>query len=144
MKKAVIYITDSHLQEGEKFACELTTSGSYEYSGKDFTVVYNETDEELQGCSTTLKVENGSRITMTRTGKYNTEMILEKERRHTCCYSTPYGELMMGVYTRKLAADMNENGGTLNFAYTIDFNNDLASENELTVKVKTVESQEDK
>jgi oxalate decarboxylase/phosphoglucose isomerase-like protein (cupin superfamily) len=37
--------------------------------------------------------------------------------------------------------DMNENGGTLRFSYTIDFNNDLASENDLTVEV-AVKNQE--
>ena len=72
---------------------------------------------------------------MTRTGKYNTELIIEKDRRHTCFYETPYGELMMGVYTKNMFTDMNENGGTLRFSYTIDFNNDLASENDLTVSV---------
>ncbi len=140
MKDAVIKITDRHLQDGEEYTCELTTSGSLDFSEDGFTVVYHETDEELKGCRTELKYSNGT-IVMTRTGKYNTELIIEKERRHTCFYSTPYGELMMGVYTNNLFTDMNENGGTLRFSYTIDFNNDLASENDLTVEV-AVKNQE--
>lgn len=140
MKDAVIKITDRHLQDGEEYTCELTTSGSLDFSEDGFTVVYHETDEELKGCRTELKYSNGT-IVMTRTGKYNTELIIEKERRHTCFYSTPYGELMMGVYTNNLFTDMNKNGGTLRFSYTIDFNNDLASENDLTVEV-AVKNQE--
>lgn len=134
MKDAVVKITDRHLQDGEEYTCELTTSGSLDFRPDGFTVVYNETDEELKGCTTTLKYENGT-IVMTRSGKYNTELIIEKDRRHTCFYATPYGELMMGVYTKNMFTDMNENGGTLRFSYTIDFNNDLASENDLTVTV---------
>lgn len=134
MKDAVIKITDRHVQDGEEYTCELTTSGSLDFRPDGFTVVYEETDEELKGCTTTLKYTNGT-IVMTRTGKYNTELIIEKDRRHTCFYSTPFGELMMGVYTNNLLTDMNENGGTLRFSYTIDFNNDLASENDLTVTV---------
>ncbi|MBR6785310.1 MAG: DUF1934 domain-containing protein [Clostridia bacterium] len=134
MKDAVVKITDRHLQDGEEYTCELTTSGSLDFRPDGFTVVYNETDEELKGCKTELKYENGV-IVMTRSGKYNTELIIEKERRHSCFYATPYGELMMGVYTKNMFTDMNENGGTLRFSYTIDFNNDLASENDLTVTV---------
>ena len=134
MKDAVVKITDRHVQDGEEYTCELATSGSLDFRPDGFTVVYNETDEELKGCKTTLKYENGT-IVMTRSGKYNTELIIEKDRRHTCFYATPYGELMMGVYTKNMFTDMNENGGTLRFSYTIDFNNDLASENDLTVTV---------
>ena len=72
---------------------------------------------------------------MTRTGKYNTEMVIEKERRHLCCYTTPYGELMMGIYANLISNEIGENGGTLKFSYTIDFNNTPASENELEITV---------
>ena len=134
MKDAVVKITDRHLQDGEEYTCELTTSRSLDFRPDGFTVVYNETDEELKGCKTELRYANGV-ITMTRSGKYNTELIIEKDRRHTCFYRTPYGELIMGIFAKKISNEMTENGGILNFSYTIDFNNTPASENELTVAV---------
>lgn len=139
MKKAVIHITDRHISDGEEFVCELTTSGEFEQTESGFTVIYNETDEELADCLTTLSIEGSERILMTRAGKYNTEMILEKERRHSCYYSTPYGDLMMGIYAKSISNSLGENGGCVKFAYTIDFNNEPASENELTVTVKAQE-----
>ena len=134
MKEAIIRITDRHIQEGEELSAELTTSGTLEFRPDGFTVTYVETDEELKGCTTVLNYRDGA-IVMTRTGKYNTELIIEKDRRHTCFYQTPFGELMMGVYTKNIFTDMTENGGSLRFSYTIDFNNDLASENDLDVSV---------
>ncbi len=134
MKEAIIKITDRHIQEGEELSAELTTSGTLEFRPDGFTVTYVETDEELKGCTTVLNYRDGA-IVMTRTGKYNTELIIEKDRRHTCFYQTPFGELMMGVYTKNIFTDMTENGGSLRFSYTIDFNNDLASENDLDVSV---------
>ena len=134
MKEAIIKITDRHIQEGEELSAELTTSGTLEFRPDGFTVTYVETDEELKGCTTVLNYRNGA-IVMTRTGKYNTELIIEKDRRHTCFYQTPFGELMMGVYTKNIFTDMTESGGSLRFSYTIDFNNDLASENDLDVSV---------
>lgn len=135
MKNAIIHITDRHVQDGEEFECELTTSGSYELTENGCRVNYSETDEELTDCITALDVEGTQKISMTRIGKYNTEMIIEKDRRHTCFYATPYGELMMGIYAQSIINDIGENGGTLKFSYTIDFNNAPASENELTVAV---------
>lgn len=139
MKKAIISITDSHLSDGEKYTCELTTAGTLDFFGDAYTLTYEETDTELAGCTTTLRVDKNKTITMTRSGKYNTELILEKERRHSCFYQTPYGELMMGVYAKSIESDMTENGGKLRFCYTIDFNNDLASENDLSISVAVKE-----
>ncbi len=135
MIKAIVKIVDRHIQDGEEISCELTTSGEFEVTENGCKIVYNETDEELANCVTTLDVEASDKISMTRSGKYNTEMIIEKERRHSCYYATPYGELLMGIYAKKIENKVTENGGTLDFSYTIDFNNVTASENELSVTV---------
>lgn len=135
MKNAIITIKDRHLQDGEELTAELTTSGSFELTEKGCIVIYKETDEEMTDCVTRLDVEGSQTVTMTRTGKYNTEMIIEKDRRHTCFYSTPFGELIMGIYANSVINNIGENGGTLSFSYTIDFNNSPASENELCITV---------
>lgn len=135
MIKAIVKIVDRHIQDGEEISCELTTSGEFEVTESGCKIVYNETDEELANCVTTLDVEASDKISMTRSGKYNTEIIIEKERRHSCYYATPYGELLMGIYAKKIENKVTENGGTLDFSYTIDFNNVTASENELSVTV---------
>ncbi len=135
MKNAIIKITDRHLQDGEEYTSELTTAGEFELTEGGCKIVYKETDEELLDCVTTLTVENGKKVSMLRSGRYNTEMIIELERRHSCYYSTPYGEMLMGIYCKYIENNVVESGGTLGFAYTIDFNNVPASENELFISV---------
>lgn len=135
MKNAIIKITDRHIQEGEEYTGELTTAGEFEADGNGCKIIYKETDEELLDCVTTLTVDGGNRISMLRSGRYDTEMIIELDRRHSCYYTTPYGELVMGIYCKFIENNMNESGGTLRFAYTIDFNNVPASENELFIAV---------
>ncbi len=133
IKKALVTITDSHCSDGEDYSLELTTSGEYAETEDGFILAYDEADEELDGCMTELRFSFGGRIAMRRVGKYNTEMVFEQQQRHICYYTTPYGELMMGIYTKSVTFEPLENGGRLRFAYTIDFNNDLASENELDI-----------
>lgn len=135
MKNAIIKITDRHLQDGEEYTSELTTAGEFELTEGGCKIVYKETDEELLDCVTTLTVEGGKKVAMLRSGKYNTEMIIELDRRHSCYYSTPYGEMLMGIYCNFIDNNISESGGTLRFAYNIDFNNVPASENELCISV---------
>ena len=135
MKNAIIKIVDRHVQDGEEYGCELTTSGKFEINENGCTVVYTETDEELFDCVTTLNVEGSQRVCMTRSGKYCTEMIIEKERRHSCYYNTPYGEMVIGVYAKSVVNEIGENGDRLRFSYTLDLNNVPASENELDITV---------
>ena len=75
---------------------------------------------------------------MTRCGDYSTQMIMEREKRHSCHYNTPMGEMVMGVFARRIESDMTEDGGSLLLDYTIDINADFASINELKITVSAV------
>lgn len=135
--EAVITITDSHENnDGETESCELTTVGTYLWEEGCCSIVYDETDSELAGSTTTIKVEGGKTVTLTRVGKYNTEMIIDPGKRHQGSYITPFGELRMGVYSRSVNSALTEDGGTLDLCYTVDFNSALVSVNTLNIKVK--------
>ena len=136
MKKVLIHITDKHSFGGEKIASELTTVGTLQGSGDAYCIAYTETDDDFQEYSTTLELEEGRRIVMTRKGQYNTQMIMEKDKCYHCYYCTPHGDISMGVYTKALHSSMKNNGGQLNFRYTIDYNSGYITTSELTVTVK--------
>ncbi|NLX92588.1 MAG: DUF1934 domain-containing protein [Clostridiales bacterium] len=135
-KNVIIRIVDSHESDGENSTSELITVGTLDGFGDNYSLVYTEQDDALQGCITTIKVEDKKRIIMTRTGEISAEMIIEKDKRHNCHYITPHGDFMMGVFARYIKSKMNADGGELKFEYTIDFNTGLASVNELKVTVK--------
>ena len=137
-KKVIISITDKHESEGENTTSELITVGTLNGYGDNYSLVYDEQDEALKGCVTTIRVENSRRIVMTRTGEICAEMIIEKDKRHNCHYITPHGDFMMGIFARYINSKMNADGGELKFEYTIDFNTGLASVNALNVTVKEV------
>ena len=75
---------------------------------------------------------------MTREGNYTSELIIEQDKRHNCYYSTPFGDFMMGIYAKRVDSNMKSDGGTLSLEYTLDFNSDLASKNQLTINVKEI------
>ena len=138
MRNGRISVIDRHFTENvrDPESGELRTSCQIGVDGGSIVIRYHETLEEVNDCETCLMINNG-RITMIRSGRYSTSMIFENGKRHICCYDTPLGEIMIGVYTNAMFIDFNENGGVMDFAYTIDSAGDLISENELKITVET-------
>ncbi len=133
-KEVVIKIVDRHEMDGDTDGLETTVVGSFE-GGKDNYIITYAEDGELAGCKVRLKVENGRCITMTRSGMFETELIIERGERHNCSYSTPAGNLMLGVYAGRVESDIDENGGKLEFDYTLDLGAGVVSENYLVITV---------
>lgn len=116
----------------------LSALGTYrEKDGARF-ILYKEYDEEDANTYRTalLKVEPGV-VTMSRSGS-STRLILEKGRRHLCMYDTGFGALTVGIYTSQLDVDLDDTGGTLEIAYTLDVDSNLSSQNRLHIDVSPV------
>ena len=132
----IINILDTHESDGEKSQAELTTVGSFYLTDYGFSLSYREQDETLKNCVTTLDIFGPEKVVMSRTGDYTAEMVLENKKRNTCLYSTPMGDLFMGVYTKKIEPGLTAEGGTLELEYTVDFNAGILYENRLSISVK--------
>lgn len=133
----VITICDYHDVQGQREKSELTTTAEIHGTHDDYYVIYEEQSEELLGCTTTVHVENSNCVTVSRNGAYNTELKMEKGRRNLCCYNTPVGQIMMGVFTSAIRSDYEENKKTvLDFSYSLDFNNELLSKNRIKITAK--------
>ena len=89
-------------------------------------------------CYIGIKVQDNT-VTITRKGPMRSQLMLEKGRRHQCLYQTPAGDLMIGVFTKTMNNSLTKNGGTLEVSYTLDFNNDLVSENKFKITVEEKE-----
>lgn len=99
-------------------------------------ITYLEYDEERPDVSRKvfLKVENQS-VTMQKQGT-ETKLIMEKDSRHNCIYSTEFGPMTFGIYTDEIEDKLTGKGGTLHLSYTLSLNGSLASFNTLDLTVK--------
>lgn len=136
MKKDVlINVLSSQSVDGQEDNMEISVVGKLEHGGEKYTIEYTEYDGDMEGCNTTISAFNGDCVSVLREGGYASEMLLENKRRHTCLYSTPYGDLTIGIYTKKITSDMTDVGGTLEMEYTIDFGSGSPSENKMKITV---------
>ena len=115
---------------------ELVTAGRLTRVGESYTLSYQESElTGLEGTLTTIQVE-GEQVTLMRAGEVNSQMVFQEGRRHLSMYNTPYGAMAIGVNTRHLLADLNDQGGDIEIDYAIEIDHAIAGRNVFQIQVK--------
>ena len=116
---------------------ELVTEGRLARDGSgSYTLSYQESElTGLEGTLTTIQVE-GEQVTLMRAGEVNSQMVFQEGRRHLSMYNTPYGAMAIGVNTRHLLADLNDQGGDIEIDYAIEIDHAIAGRNVFQIQVK--------
>ena len=117
---------------------ELVTEGEMEYSGGCWTIRYEESDlTGLQGVMTTFCVED-KKVTLTRTGKLNSQMVFQEGISHDSLYQVEFGALMLTVCATKVDFKLDENGGVIDLVYNIEIEQSAAGviDYHLDIKIK--------
>lgn len=105
---------------------ELMTEGTMEQLENGWTVCYEETDlTGLKGTTTTFRVEPG-KITLTRQGPLNSEMVFQEGVHHDSLYQMEFGALMITVCATKVSYDLSAAGGTIDLTYNIEIEQSAA------------------
>ena len=114
---------------------ELVTEGRLIRDGSCYTLPYQESEITGLGGTLTTILVNGDQVTMMRAGEVNAQMVFQEGRRHLSMYNTPYGAMAVGVNTRHLLADLNDQGGDIEIDYAIEIDHAIAGRNIFRIKV---------
>ena len=105
---------------------ELVTTGTLEDTTDGWKLCYEETElTGLQGVHTTFLIQ-GDQITLSRTGKLNSEMIFRVGEPHDCLYRMEFGVLMLTVCATRVDANITPAGGTIDLRYSIEIEQNAA------------------
>jgi len=137
MKDVLIKIKGISIVEGDKNVVELTTTGSFHRRKGDYIIRYTQAQpDEPDPGKTTLTVSGSDVVTISRRGKFGSNLTIEAGKRHQCLYDTGFGELMMGVSDAVIDSKLGTAGGDLSFKYTLDIDATVASENEVFINIR--------
>lgn len=100
-KQVFINIEGSHSGPEDSYSSQTNTQGVLRLLENGYELSYEEPGDELKGCVTTLLIEDGGLVTMTRDGAYTTQMVMERGQRHVCHYATPFGDMLLGIFAKK-------------------------------------------
>ncbi len=122
--------------DGEREIIDMTAGASLKGEENDYYITYTDEDGDMKGCITTLHVENGRCITISRNGSYDSHMIVEKDVRHISHHNTPYGSFSLGISAININSKMKKDGGTLNFKYSTDIDMHPLGEIEFNIRLE--------
>ena len=141
MKQVLIEIKGTQqYDDGKPDVTTFMTNGSFSCENGVYKLCYDESEMiGAKGVKTELTVENGEKMTLSRTGGMKSRLVVEKGRRHSCLYNTPQGDFVIGIYGETLNTQLSDNGGSIYMSYTIDVYSGLLSKNIMEIKVKETE-----
>ncbi|MCI8775797.1 MAG: DUF1934 domain-containing protein [Oscillospiraceae bacterium] len=122
----------------EKTETSLITEGNLRNEGSDsFKITYKDSEATgFDGSTTEIAVTGNSIASIIRTGSTHSDLVIEPGKKHHCHYETPYGEMIVGIYTHKIDNSLTSDGGRLYLKYTIDVNSSYLSDNEIVMNIK--------
>lgn len=128
MKKAVVLSIQGrqNYANHEPEVIELVTEGTMELKQGGWDISYEESAlTGLEGVTTTFRVEPG-KVTLSRKGALNSQMVFQEGVPHDSLYQMPFGALMLTVKATSVFYDIVPDGGVIDLVYHIDIENSEA------------------
>lgn len=128
MKKAVVLSIrgSQHYAETDPETIELVTEGTMEFRDGGWDISYEESAlTGLEGVTTTFRVEPG-KVTLSRSGKLNSQMVFQQGVPHESLYQMDFGALLLIVEATFVYFDIVPDGGVIDLSYKIEIENTAA------------------
>ncbi len=136
-----VLITVSGLQSmgGESDNIQIITPGSYYHKNGKHYIIYDEVIEGFDGMvKNTIKVGEDT-MDVIKHGISSVHMVFEKDKKRITSYTTPMGEMMIGLNTTDIRVDQQEHALKVQVNYSLDINYQHVSECNIVVDVQSKE-----
>lgn len=131
MERILLEITGTQQIDSDRDKIELTTIGTIRDDGSAYIIRYTEEQSPpLAPVKVTVRIQKDeSAVQMTRTGAFDSCLMIEKSKRNLCRYGTEFGDILLGIYGREIETKVDDSNGSFFFGYDVDINGALASKN---------------
>ena len=140
MKQAVMLSIQGRqtYADQEPDVIELVTEGTMEFREGGWDIVYEESElTGLSGVFTTFRIEPG-KVTLSRSGKLNSQMVFQQGVPHQSLYQMEFGALMISVKATNLFFDITPDGGVIDLIYDIEIENTAAGVIEYHLDIRAI------
>jgi uncharacterized beta-barrel protein YwiB (DUF1934 family) len=136
-KKVWLSISGTIKDEEDKETLEFLTEGDLYKDNNRSCVTYAESEVSgMEGTTTTVCVDD-QKVSVIRLGTTNSIMEFESGKRNLTWYSTPYGDVTMGIFTKDVFVNYNEDKEPTKVSvdYNIEIEGVTNSQNVLNIKI---------
>lgn len=135
-ENVIIRMFSVQYENDERTESELLTEGFFRKKGNLVNISYSDTEATgFEGSETSVTVRKDEYASIIRKGTSNSNLILERDKKHHCYYSTPFGGMNIGIFTHAIRNELTDDGGTLYMKYTVDINSAFVSDNEIELTI---------
>ncbi len=122
--------------DGDDEPIEVLSPATYYCKNGKHYVFYDELVEGIPGT-----IQNKIRISddlleITKSGLTNTRMVFEKDKINMTEYETPYGGLLVGIYTRDMQVDVQEREIGVSVSYALDVNGEKVADCDIRMNIR--------
>ncbi|HJB07736.1 MAG TPA: DUF1934 domain-containing protein [Candidatus Enterocloster faecavium] len=137
-KDVLITISGVQMLDEEDADVEMVTRGDYYQKNGKHYILYDEVMEGFDGrVRNVIKISPDS-VDIIKQGAASAHMQFEKNKKNLSCYTTPLGDLMIGIQANRISIDEGEDHLKINVEYSLDINYQHASECNISVNVQSV------
>ncbi len=137
-KDVLITISGVQMLDEEDADVEMVIRGDYYQKNGKHYILYDEVMEGFDGrVRNVIKISPDS-VDIIKQGAASAHMQFEKNKKNLSCYTTPLGDLMIGIQANRISIDEGEDHLKINVEYSLDINYQHASECNISVNVQSV------
>lgn len=136
-KDVLITIRGVHTLDHEDNDVEMIIRGDYYQKNGKHYILY---EEILEGAEERVKNVikiSPSSMDIIKKGVTNSCMLFEKNKKNLSCYSTPVGNLVIGIQANHFYVEEQENSIKVNVDYSLDINYEHMSDCRICVDVQS-------
>ena len=139
-KEVLISICGLQFESDDEDRIESITSGIYYPKEHSQYIVFEEATEGFEeSTKNTIKFQEGF-LSLTKRGLMNVNMIFEKNKKTMTNYATPYGDILIGIDTRKVELTEEDEKISILVEYSLDVNYEHLADCNLTIHIWPKES----
>lgn len=128
---------DSLPDEDENEPIEVITPATYYLKNGKHYVIYDEMVEGMPGTiQNKIRIAGNNLLEIKKSGLANTKMVFEKDKINMTQYETPYGELMVGIFTKNMLIDVTERNIDVRVNYELDINSEKVADCDIKMNIR--------
>ena len=130
---------DINSQDGDKI--ETIILAEYYKRNNSHYVIYDEMNEGFKESTKNIIKFKENSLDLTKKGLINVHMVFEENKKNMTSYSTPYGNLLIGIDAKKVRLNEEEGRIVVNVDYALEVNYEHLADCNIKLDIRPKESE---
>ena len=117
---------------------ETVANGDYYKKNDKHYVIYEEITEGFEQPTRNRLKFSEDMVELSRSGPINAHMVFQENKKNLTNYKTPFGQILMGINTKKIQIQEQENHITVEVEYSLDVSGEFLSDCHMKIDISPI------